>query len=48
MLDVIIAFVAVAGSLPLGILLALGRRSQLPIVRALSIGYIECGAACRC
>ena len=41
MLDVIIAFVTVAGSLPLGILLALGRRSRLPIVRALSIGYIE-------
>ena len=41
MLDVIIAFVTVAGSLPLGILLALGRRSQLPIVRALSVGYIE-------
>lgn len=41
MLDVIIAFVTVAGSLPLGILLALGRRSQLPVVRSLSIGYIE-------
>jgi general L-amino acid transport system permease protein len=41
MLDIIISFVTVAGSLPLGILLALGRRSQLPIVRVLSIGYIE-------
>ncbi|HEX4172204.1 MAG TPA: amino acid ABC transporter permease [Acetobacteraceae bacterium] len=41
MLDFIVAFVTVAGSLPLGILLAFGRRSQLPIVRALSIGYIE-------
>jgi len=41
MLDVLIAFVTVAGSLPLGILLALGRRSQLPIVRYLSIGFIE-------
>ena len=41
MLDVLIAFVVVAGSLPLGILLALGRRSQLPIVRALSVGFIE-------
>jgi general L-amino acid transport system permease protein len=41
MLDFIVAFVTVAGSLPLGILLALGRRSQLPIVRTLSIGYIE-------
>src|SRR5262249_3171273 len=41
MLDVIVSFVTVAGSLPLGILLALGRRSQLPVVRTLSIGYIE-------
>jgi general L-amino acid transport system permease protein len=41
MLDVLIAFVVVAGSLPLGILLALGRRSQLPIVRTLSVGFIE-------
>ena len=41
MLDVIISFVTVAGSLPLGILLAFGRRSQLPIVRVLSVGYIE-------
>lgn len=41
MLDVVIAFVAVAGALPLGVLLALGRRSQLPIVRYLSVGFIE-------
>jgi len=41
MLDVLIAFVTVAGSLPLGILLALGRRSQLPVVRFLSVGFIE-------
>ena len=41
MLDVIISFVTVAGSLPLGILLAFGRRSQLPVVRMLSVGYIE-------
>ncbi len=41
MLDVIISFVTVAGSLPLGILLALGRRSQLPVVRTLSVCYIE-------
>jgi general L-amino acid transport system permease protein len=26
---------------PLGVLLALGRRSQLPVIRAFSIGYIE-------
>jgi general L-amino acid transport system permease protein len=41
MLDVLIAFVVVAGSLPLGIILALGRRSQLPVVRTLSVGFIE-------
>jgi general L-amino acid transport system permease protein len=41
MLDVIVSFVTVVGSLPLGILLALGRRSQLPVIRVLSLGYIE-------
>lgn len=41
MLDVVISFVTVAGSLPLGVLLALGRRSQLLVVRALSVGFIE-------
>jgi len=41
MLDVLIAFVVVAGSLPFGIILALGRRSQLPVVRTLSVGFIE-------
>jgi general L-amino acid transport system permease protein len=41
MLDVLIAFVAVVGSLPLGVLLALGRRSSLRVIRMLSVGYIE-------
>jgi general L-amino acid transport system permease protein len=41
MLDVIISFVTVAGALPFGILLALGRRSELPVIRILSIGFIE-------
>jgi general L-amino acid transport system permease protein len=41
MLDVTISFVAVAGSLPLGILLAFGRRSQLVVVRTLSVCFIE-------
>jgi general L-amino acid transport system permease protein len=41
MLDVVISFVTVAGSLPLGILLALGRRSELRIVRLLAVGFIE-------
>jgi general L-amino acid transport system permease protein len=41
MLDVIVCFVTVSGSLPLGILLALGRRSALPVVRTLSVCFIE-------
>ena len=41
MLDVIVSFVTVAGALPLGILLALGRRSQLRVIRTLSVGFIE-------
>jgi general L-amino acid transport system permease protein len=41
MLDVVISFVAVAGALPLGILLAFGRRSQLVVVRGLSVCFIE-------
>ncbi|HEX3349899.1 MAG TPA: amino acid ABC transporter permease [Acetobacteraceae bacterium] len=41
MLNVIVSFVTVAGSLPLGILLAFGRRSTLPVVRTLCIGFIE-------
>jgi general L-amino acid transport system permease protein len=41
MLDVIASFVTVAGSLPLGILLAFGRRSQLSGIRILSVGYFE-------
>ncbi len=41
MLNVIISFVTVGGALPLGILLAFGRRSNLPVIRTVSIGYIE-------
>ena len=41
MLDVIISFTTVAGSLPLGVLLALGRRSQLTVIRTLATGFIE-------
>ena len=41
MLDVIVSFVVVGGSLPLGIVLAFGRRSRLPVVRILSVCYIE-------
>jgi len=41
MLCIIISFLTVAGAIPLGILLALGRRSQLPVMRIFSIGFIE-------
>ena len=41
MLTLIIAVVGIVGSLPIGILLALGRRSNLPVVRSVSIGFIE-------
>ncbi|WP_075182929.1 amino acid ABC transporter permease [Pantoea sp. 1.19] len=40
-LTLIIAAVGIAGALPLGILLALGRRSSLPIVRSLCVIFIE-------
>jgi general L-amino acid transport system permease protein len=36
-----LASVGIVASLPLGIMLALGRRSNLPVIRALSIVYIE-------
>ncbi len=37
----IIGLVGIVTSLPLGILLALGRQSKLPVIRVLSIGFIE-------
>lgn len=37
----ILAIFGVAFAFPLGVLLALGRRSQLPIIRAMSVIYIE-------
>jgi len=40
-LTLIIASVGIAGALPLGILLALGRRSTMPVVRVLSVIFIE-------
>ncbi len=40
-LTLIFAVVGVAFAFPFGILLALGRRSRLPAVRAISVGYIE-------
>ena len=41
MLTLLLTVVGNVGALPLGILLALGRRSQLPVIRYFSIGYIE-------
>ncbi len=41
MLTLVIAIVGIVASLPLGILLALGRRSTMPIVRSLCIVFIE-------
>ncbi len=41
MLSLIIGFVGIAASLPIGIALALGRQSDLMIVKAISVGFIE-------
>jgi general L-amino acid transport system permease protein len=41
MLTLVVAMVGITGSLPIGILLALGRRSKMPIVRYFCIGFIE-------
>jgi general L-amino acid transport system permease protein len=41
MLTLVIAFVGILLSLPLGILLALGRRSELPVIKAFCIIFIE-------
>jgi general L-amino acid transport system permease protein len=41
LVTLVISFVGIVGSLPLGIFLALGRRSELPIVRMMSIIFIE-------
>jgi general L-amino acid transport system permease protein len=41
LLTLLLTVVGNFGALPLGILLALGRRSRLPVIRYFSIGYIE-------
>jgi len=41
LVTLVIAFTGIIGSLPLGILLALGRRSELPLIRGLSVVFIE-------
>jgi general L-amino acid transport system permease protein len=41
LITLVVAIVAMVVSVPIGILLALGRRSRLPVVRVLSVGFIE-------
>ncbi|UJW73580.1 amino acid ABC transporter permease [Rhizobium sp. SL42] len=41
MVTLILSFIGIVVSLPFGILLAMGRRSQMPIVKAASVGFIE-------
>ena len=41
LVTLVVASVGIVASLPLGVALALGRRSQLPVVRWLSTGFIE-------
>jgi general L-amino acid transport system permease protein len=41
LVTLVVASVGIAGSLPIGVLLALGRRSKMPVVRWVSIGFIE-------
>jgi general L-amino acid transport system permease protein len=41
MLTLLLAITAIVASFPIGVLLALGRRSDLPIVKIFCIGYIE-------
>ncbi len=41
LLAIVIGITAIAASLPLGILLALGRRSDMFLVKTLSVGFIE-------
>lgn len=41
MVTLVVAVVGIVASFPIAVLLALGRRSQLPIVRYASVGFIE-------
>ncbi|MGR1215274.1 amino acid ABC transporter permease [Metapseudomonas otitidis] len=41
MLTLVIGYVGIAGALPLGILLALGRRSKLPAIKVICVTFIE-------
>ncbi|MBY3464916.1 amino acid ABC transporter permease [Rhizobium leguminosarum bv. viciae 248] len=41
MVTLVLSFVGIAVSLPVGILLALGRRSKMPVIRMLCVTFIE-------
>lgn len=41
LITLLLAFTGIALSFPLGVLLALGRRSNLPVVKGFSVAYIE-------
>lgn len=41
LLTLVVAITGIVASLPLGVILALGRRSTMPVVRWVSIGFIE-------
>jgi general L-amino acid transport system permease protein len=41
LITLVISYVAIIGSLPIGILLALGRQSNLPVIKTLCIAFIE-------
>ena len=41
MLTLVISFVGIVAALPIGVLLALGRRSEMPVIRLICVGFIE-------
>ncbi|QFY59995.1 amino acid ABC transporter permease [Rhizobium grahamii] len=41
MVTLVLSFVGIAVSLPFGIILALGRRSQMPVIRMICVAFIE-------
>ncbi len=41
LVTLVVAIVGIVGSMPLGVLFALGRRSRLPVIRFVSIAFIE-------
>jgi len=41
LVTLVVAITGIVASLPMGILLALGRRSEMPVIRMLCIGFIE-------